>query len=104
MSEQLELFQTEKYTETFDREVQKITQVRGLDYGHPLDDFNIAQRIRASVASCPNTPVRHALEMIAVKMARLCTTPHHVDSVVDIAGYARTIAMVLDEQNARKDD
>ena len=89
-------------TEQFDEAIKTITAERGLDYGHPLDDFGIASLIKCAVKSCPNTEVRHALEMIGVKMARLCTSPHHVDSVVDIAGYARTIVMILDEQKVRK--
>jgi hypothetical protein len=39
--------------------------------------------------------------MIGVKMARLCTTPDHLDSLIDIAGYARTIAMIHDERDRR---
>jgi hypothetical protein len=43
---------------------------------------------------------RHALEMICVKLVRLCQdpTPANIDNVVDIAGYARTIAMVWDKE------
>jgi hypothetical protein len=38
------------------------------------------------------------MEMIGVKMARLCNDPTKVDSVIDIAGYARTMAMILDKE------
>ena len=85
-------------TKAFDKALQIITDDRGKDYGHPKDDFAKAQMIKAAVASCPHTEVRHALEMIGVKMARLTTSPTHLDSVIDIAGYARTIAMILDKE------
>tara|TARA_R110000803_G_scaffold184221_1_gene246572 strand:- start:233 stop:526 length:294 start_codon:yes stop_codon:yes gene_type:complete len=88
-------------TDEFDFFIKEITQKRGAIYGHPLDDFAIAQMIKDAVCSCPNTEVRHALEMIGVKMARLCTTPSHTDSVIDIAGYARTIVLILDEKERR---
>jgi hypothetical protein len=70
-------------------------------YGHPLDDFNRAALIKLAVRECPNVAIKHALEMIGVKMARLVQTPNHVDSVIDIAGYARTIVMILDEEERR---
>lgn len=34
--------------------------------------------------------------MIQVKIARLLNTPDHLDSVVDIAGYANTYALILE--------
>jgi hypothetical protein len=83
-------------TYDFDKAIRSITQERGVDYGHPKDDFTIAQAIKEAVASCPNVAVRHAMEMIGVKMARLCTSPDHVDTIIDIAGYARTMVMILD--------
>jgi hypothetical protein len=88
--------------EQFDSEMGKLTPNRGRSYGHPLDDFNIAGRIADAVASCPDAEVRHALRMIGVKMARLCTTPSHFDSALDIAGYARTILMIADERDRRE--
>ena len=85
-------------TEAFDEALKTITQVRGVDYGHPNDDFAVANQIAHAVEDCPNPQVRHALRMIGVKMARLTHTPDHLDSIIDIAGYARTIVMILDKQ------
>lgn len=84
--------------EQFDSAIQKVTQDRGAVYGHPADDFDRANRLKAVVAECPDPLVRHALEMICVKMARLLHTPHHLDSFIDIAGYARTAVMCIDRQ------
>jgi hypothetical protein len=86
---------------TFDAAVLSITQERAKDYGHPIDAFAIAEAIKEAVSLCPDAAVRHALEMIGVKMARLCHTPDHVDSLIDIAGYARTIAMIHDGREER---
>jgi hypothetical protein len=85
-------------TEKFDRAAKGITQQRGQTYGHPVDDFHRVSLIKEAVADCPNPEIRHALEMIGVKMARLVTSPDHLDTIVDIAGYARTMVMVLDKQ------
>lgn len=84
----------------FDDVTRKVTEERGAVYGHPSDDFAKVDKIKEAVAGCPDPIVRHGLEMIGVKLARLAATPDHLDSVIDIAGYARTIAMHLDRQVA----
>ena len=88
-------------TEEFDRSIGSVNNSRSSIYGHPLSEFTRAAQIRDAVSDCPDPAIRNALEMIGVKMARLCTTPDHLDSIIDIAGYARTIAMILDK---RKED
>ena len=86
------------YVLSFDDATQKITQARGEDYGHPKGDFARIAKLKEALSDCPHPEIRHALEMIAVKMSRLCNSPKHLDSIVDIAGYARTIAMIIDEE------
>lgn len=85
-------------TDRFNDALRKVTEDRGAVYGHPAVDFARANAIKTVLADCSNAEVRHALEMIAVKLARLVQTPDHLDSLIDIAGYARTAAMVLDRQ------
>ena len=85
-------------TVRFDAAMKTLTADRGAVYGPPSEDFARINALKLGVASCDNNAVRHALEMICVKLARLCQTPDHYDSALDIAGYARTIMMVLDEQ------
>ena len=43
------------------------------------------------------TPRDVALMMIDTKLARLAHSPDHIDSVVDIAGYAACYATLVDE-------
>lgn len=90
-------------TEHFDVTMKTLSKVRGDVYGHPLDDFRRAGALFRVVEECPHPEVRHALQMICVKMARLIQTPSHTDSIIDIAGYARTIVMILDEEERRSD-
>lgn len=88
-------------TARFDREMQDLTQRRGAQYGHPFVDFSRAAAIKAILADCPDPRLRHILDMLAVKMARLIHTPDHFDSWLDIAGYARTACMVIDAGNLK---
>jgi len=86
--------------EDFDRAIQTVTIERGQDYGHPLFDFELAQNLIRYTHQCQHPAVRHALQMICVKMARLTHNPDHLDSWIDIAGYARTALMALDKEEA----
>lgn len=89
----------ETLTEAFDNKIRGlVNEERQADYGHPLDHFVIASRIKTALQTCPDPALRHALEVIADKMARLCHNPEHFDSWIDIAGYARTAVMIMDER------
>lgn len=89
-------------TKQFDEALQKVNQQRQENFGHPFDGFMQAQEMMAVVASCPNVQVRHALQMICVKMSRLIHEPSHLDSLIDIAGYARAATMCLQVENEEK--
>ncbi len=64
------------------------------EYGHPSEDFARIARLWEVILGCTVTPEQVALCMIAVKIARLCHSPEHEDSVLDIAGYANCIDMI----------
>lgn len=67
-------------------------------YGHPIKGFTEVVTMAQPILDSPIDPrLKHALYMIQVKVSRLINTPDHVDSIVDIAGYAKTYSMVLDE-------
>jgi len=111
MEQQLELFDDgggeispPSMCQQFD-EGADITQRRGSAYAHPLDDFQRIDLLKQPLQDCGDPEVRHALEMIAVKLSRLCvcppSNPAYIDSLIDIAGYARTIAMLHDERVKR---
>lgn len=73
---------------------------RGRVYGHPQEDFERVATMTAPLADCQDAALRHVLYMIIVKICRLIVTPTHEDSWLDIVGYARTAAMVLDRRAA----
>lgn len=88
-----------KPLDEFDTAVQTITQDRGEDYGDPATTFKTIAHMQTLIRHCPDPAVRHVINMIIVKLVRLAESPDHMDSVVDIAGYARTIAMILDGED-----
>jgi hypothetical protein len=73
---------------------------RGANYGHPYDDFKKVVDAAYYLGIRPHLGVKHhVLYMILVKMSRLVETPDHRDSIIDIAGYARTYEMILEREN-----
>jgi hypothetical protein len=79
----------------------KLNADRGKVYGDPKVHFSRSARIKAVIAECKHPEARHAMEMIADKMARIIETPDHLDSWQDIAGYARTGVMVTEPDKAK---
>lgn len=75
---------------------------RGDDYGHPGDDFARTAGAWRSLFGWDVTPAQVALAMVVVKLSRLQETPDKRDSIVDIAGYARTYEMVLARDKGAK--
>lgn len=63
-------------------------------YGSSVDNMHQIASICVLLDQCPDLAIKHCMRMIAVKLARLTTSPNHVDSAVDIAGYARIIAQI----------
>jgi hypothetical protein len=65
---------------------------RRVGYGSPRKNFERLAQLFTVVLqdklSAPISPADVALLMIQLKVSRLCETPDHFDSWVDIAGYA----------------
>ena len=101
MSRLAKALKASRHALDFDDGIKRVTIDRGDIYGHPLTNFERIAHLKAGVAGCPDKAIRHALEMICVNMSRLVQTPDHDDSILDIAGYARTMAMILDEREKR---
>ena len=72
----------------------KVLEERRDDYGDAADQFSaIAARWSITLAM-PVTPAQVALCMIDLKLARLTYDPRHIDSVVDVIGYAALLREV----------
>lgn len=72
----------------------KVLEERRDDYGDPAEQFRaIADRWSITLGT-PISPAQVALCMIDLKLARLAYDPSHVDSVVDVIGYAALLREV----------
>jgi hypothetical protein len=70
------------------------------DYGHPLDNLGDIGRLWAVILGVDVSAQQVASCMVATKLARL-KAGYHRDSVVDVAGYARVMELVRDEEERR---
>ena len=72
----------------------KVLEERRDDYGDPAEQFRaIADRWSITLGT-PITPSQVALCMIDLKLVRLTYDPGHVDSMVDVIGYAALLKEV----------
>lgn len=76
---------------------------RNADYGHPLDDFTRTAKMWSAILGIEVRPEQVPLMMICVKLSRLTNDITKRDSIVDVAGYAETLDMVLKEQKRRSE-
>jgi hypothetical protein len=79
------------------QEVDAILNTRATTYGAFKDVAQVAQEMKNAIRMCNNSELEddqiEALDMIASKIARIVNgNPDHVDSWVDIAGYAQLVA------------
>lgn len=70
-------------------------------YGHPLDDFARTAKMWSAILGYEVTAEQVGLCMCAVKISRQVNRPKR-DNLVDLAGYAATVEMVLEEQHKRR--
>lgn len=73
---------------------------RQSDYGHPLDDFSRSAALWTAILGHPVEAEHIPLCMIAVKISRELNRPKR-DNLTDIAGYAKTLALVHEERERR---
>ena len=73
----------------FDQAIESIGYDRHHDYGDPRTSFNRIALMWSAIAGADISAQQVAHMMIALKLSRLQTNPNHLDSLVDIVGYAR---------------
>lgn len=74
---------------------------RNADYGHPIDDFTRTAQMWSAILGVTVSAEQVGLCMCAVKISRQCNKPK-ADNLVDLAGYAETVNMVINERGRRE--
>lgn len=69
-------------------EAQQVVADRGESYGDARENFERAASMWSSILDIDVQAHQVASCMIALKLARLNNDPAHIDSMIDIAGYA----------------
>jgi len=72
----------------------KVLEERRDDYGDPAEQFRAIADRWSITLGMPITPAQVALCMIDLKLVRLAYDPGHVDSLVDVIGYAALLKEV----------
>lgn len=90
-------------TEKFDTSLAGLVNTeRQAIYGHPAQNFRRIAAMQAITAECTDPEIRVALDNIVLKVCRLIQSPTHLDSWIDIGGYARCGVMILDQREPAK--
>jgi len=91
-------------------EALKAVENRQSSYGNPIDNHkriaglwneylnNIKRDQAEGFSTIQIKPEEVAIMMILVKIARLCETPGHRDSIIDIAGYAEVLGLIVSDK------
>jgi len=76
-------------------QVQAIIQQRGENYGDVRENMAETAKRMSLTLEYTVSPATVCLLMIDLKLARLKETPGHLDSVLDIMGYAALLAELI---------
>ena len=82
----------------FDQAIESIGYDRYPDYGDPVVSFDRIALMWSAITGADISAQQVAHMMICLKLSRLQATPNHLDSYVDIVGYARC-AVLCDHRN-----
>jgi len=77
-----------------------VTVERQKQYGSPFENFSVIAKFWSPILGVEVTPEQVALCMVQVKISREIFKPKR-DNRVDMAGYTKTLDMVVDERKKR---
>ena len=85
----------------FDQRAESIAHDRQDDYGDPRVSFDRIALMWSAITGADITAQQVAHMMICLKLVRLQHSPNHLDSLVDIVGYARCAVLVGPESDRK---
>ena len=78
-------------------EAAAVVRDRRHTYGQPPDLFERVAVRWSQVLGTKVTPAQVIVCLVDLKVARLSHDPRHLDSIIDVAGYAACLAEVLSD-------
>jgi len=78
----------------FDHRAESITHDREKDYGHPAVSFKRIAALWSALLGTPITAHQVAHMMILLKVSRWQSNPDHLDTAIDVVGYARCAVLL----------
>lgn len=100
MSIDRRILNTTTRDEVLERAGELINGDRADDYGDAAENFGRIAELWSATLGNEVTPEQVALCMAQVKISRLAHTTSHIDSWVDLIGYAALGAELADRSNA----
>ena len=82
-----------------DLAAQAVLTDRNTSYGEPEDNFRTISRFWSVYLGVELCPQDVAAMMVMLKIARIRVNPGHIDSMVDIAGYAACMGELINKTN-----
>lgn len=81
----------------------RVFEERRAEYGDAHMQFHAIAKRWSLVLGVDVSPQRVVLCMLELKLARLAQDPTHLDSIVDVAGYAAVLAELAPDQRGALD-
>jgi hypothetical protein len=75
----------------------RLVNRRRAEYGQPGDQFECVAVRWSQILRTKVTPAQVIVCLVDLKVARLAHDPRHLDSIIDVAGYAGLLVEVLDD-------
>jgi hypothetical protein len=81
--------------EEFLEQAAGVVTGRRREYGEPVDVFEAVAKRWSSVFDTDITAAQVVIALLDVKLVRLSRNPKHLDSIIDVAGYAAVLREVI---------
>jgi hypothetical protein len=84
------------------QQAQDAVDDRQTNYGEPQEMLQRFAKITSLIVGEKVTPQQAGLILMGLKITRLIENPNHLDSIVDVAGYAGVLGQAVISENVKK--
>ena len=84
------------------QQAQDAVDNRRCHYGEPQEMLQRFAKITSLILGYKVTTQQAGVILMGLKISRLIENPNHLDSIVDVAGYAGVLGQAVIEENIKK--